>query len=574
MRTEQEVSALLQELENDPGLQTLHSEQEEALAFYNLDYTISHSKDATPIKPGTARAKVENAVNNLITDNPVVTCDKPKENQKSQRQADRSENFGQRFLYHLDRESIEPPIRDLAKDGINFGMFVKFGPIYLPESIPDKPTRGKGQKKVAYELELETWEGQKEDIFPYLVRVVSPLNFFFPSGQGQPEYGAEIGEITVGEIKRLLRSLGTEWSGEGGKDEEKVKWAQFASRGEIAYRVDGEVVHLKANPYPFCPYHIGSAGFGSNDPSGSAANRYKGLLYGSRTSLIGEAEIMTAILAKIKLEAYGKWWMRESDRPKGPIALLGGITEFPDGSAGPQPWPDSKVSEDDYRVLSLLKGQIDSETYSQALAGVFPAIQQPGYGRAIEIGQAKTKFQPLLIQLQKAVGTILRQAVWIHRNIIKEPIFEEGFKPEELLGSPTFHVKLEASDPQENYNRIEQGIKLRAARLITIREFKEKFEQNPDATKALQELMQEEAELSQQALVNQYTAEVYGAKVAEEAMKAKLAASQGVAPQPVPGKGGPLPTMPAQPGSAEEMDLTNRQMNQGGLPISQSPGGV
>ena len=394
----------------------------------------------------------------------------------------------------VDRELPEPLLRSLGRGALLFGLSVAKGPFWN-DKVPDKPSRKKGERLLAYKEALEKWENERRYINPVIMQMVDSRQVMYPIDVFPPPFVIETGKRTVRYIRETYGL-----TLEGKKDGDEVEWVEYWDKGERLFLANGQSVldeDAQLNVGGFLPYKFVYSGLGQpavssmGGQAGGPAALIRGILHPVMQALKQEATMVSALDAIVQLHAYPQYVFEESGVNRiawedGP----GGGVVVPDGYKltlleMPHALPDM------YNRLNMLRKEIEDATFTGVIQGNPPPGVEAGYAIALLVSQARMKFGALIGNLERAKERILGDmgrliealdetvTVWA-----KTPggNLEERIKAEDFKGHHEVYVTLSGVSPEEADRRGMLGLNYRKAGDLSQQTFWERFAMLPDAT--------------------------------------------------------------------------------------------
>ena len=433
-----------------------YSAMTKAKQFYDLDFTIVKPPNVDAVKPPTARTRIDQAVQELITVNPKVRRRRLKETTTAQSHDDQIEKGLQAFLLNAEEYAQTPLLQEASKLQIMRGAAVFAGPFY------DKI------QNLCY-----------FDVYDPLTVLIEPGAF--------PRQGFVHVSLTVAEMEqlsnRVARLKGFDRKTRKSTDEiEFVQWWKYEA-GEDGKLVSGRyaawikddedfVCSPTPSGYPYLPLDMVWSGWGQRHLGSKPEETGISLLHGgAQTLLQAEAEGFTMQQAN----ALSSTWGRYKARAGIPIAKDFAIDTAPnsitfDWPEGLEPIEVEGLPAEAGAHLDRVERRLDETLYSRILQGQ----RQPGVTTAtaysILTGRSRRRFDPPMRHLQAGgarlllkVGQLLQFLTDMPGSEAEEKKFTwRGVDLEAKLyeGDLTVELDLAAEDDEERRLKIAEGVSL------------------------------------------------------------------------------------------------------------------
>jgi hypothetical protein len=465
------------------------------------------------VLPGNAKAIVDRAAAQVVSDQPIVTVRPSSDRVKAQQLANDQERWGAAILQNISLSQPLPPTRDLAKNAI-MGMWCVKGPLFEFEAWPDRPRRGK-MKDTEWKELLGEYHAMQAESFPLRVTSIDPRTVVWD--QSNPmnprwvmeRYTRSAHDVGM-EFPRLKEFKGADWGKKA-----NVTILEYWSRDWRLMLADdvpvtevtlppedseGEETSVGVIPniYHWVPYQLGFGvwGMGGKNPEDPTI----GVLFTIEDEIKEHAK-----MASVKSWSTAHYGM--------PAMLAPDPEQFAQEMQGPAPIITNRDPKNPPRPMEMpappswierwdldLAAEMQNKTFSPAMSGIRQAGMTSGVMSGLHIGEEKQILKPIVSQMNQHFSRILNRAAWISEHLIEEPIsvwFENADQEREIVtlessdwkGRYHFNVNFEPVDPTRDDRRAMLGLNLFAQGAIDPWTLLEEYLRIPDANAVLKKII-------------------------------------------------------------------------------------
>lgn len=436
-------------LRYEDHFRTLYGEMETAKEFYDLKFSFDKPDELTySFIPPTAHTSVDDAANELITENPRVRRRREGHNEAQEHDDDGIEAALQAFLLDVEEYLQSPVLHEAGKLQIGRGGVALVGPLWNMKS-----------ERVWFEA------------YDFLTVLPEP-------GPEPREVFLRL-EMTVAEFEQLAArdARFQEFDRESRKETDKVKFVQWysyepgESNGRYAAWIEGGGEFLKKpgpSGYPYLPVELIPSGWGQATVGVSPEDTYVSLLdTGEQSLLRAEAQMLTMLQS----HAAEKVWERYRVPPGTQIPkdfqlsrVPGSISYIPEVM---QPFESPELSQAVEAHFLRVSGLLERHLVSPILSDQRPAGVTTATQHAMLTGRARRRFRPPVRLLQSGVARLLVKVGLLLR--LATEIFGESFffewRGAKLFNKMyrddyTVEVELLAADEEEQRVRVAEGTAL------------------------------------------------------------------------------------------------------------------
>lgn len=480
-RTAPTVEELKTKLESYKNFyQTLHNNQIDIDAFYELTFDIGIPPRYQKRMPSTARDWIDAGVRNFTLDNPKSRVYPRRGTQEARKQAGLIETF---YDFWLKKDIRE--IKNAAKK-----VLIR-GEGFLRINMDDTYFGNYGGVPISKlsEEEIEEYHDERLHHFPLYLTSPDPINVFAsPAHDGMmPMDIFENFTITASEANALADRNGWGWHTDKKSDTE-IDWIAYHDPWWRCFLLDGEPVfspEVQVNIFGFVPYVHFSSGSGQTSYQGKPEYLYRSLIYGKQDMLKMEARTLSMIDAINARYAWLRYVLRGNPElikkyypngvPTDPDKLL---IEIPDSLeiktlAGENP-PQGLFNE--WGLLQSLAAP------PNVLGAVKPAGVYSGMLQEDLMSSAKSMYKDAFQNIEEALSVSMGMGARIVDRVYNFPVAIKNFaseesktylqiQPSDIKGLYDCEVKLLAEPPEANDVRKALGKALWQGGAISLHRF-------------------------------------------------------------------------------------------------------
>jgi len=397
-----------------------------------------------PTIPTTARAIVDEAVDNVMPADIAITYPPRSVTKTAEEDADAVRRFGRALYFHWGRESSDiNPFRDAAKNLFMHGFAcIKQVPDWtlwpvLPDGkIAELESKGDSGKAELRKLAALIKEIRSQNN-PLMCRSLPPKVVIVDPTVGRKLWLIEQYEASSEEVKNIYAAYEVDFQDRTGGTRHKhrvhevwtapwVDWDGTPQEGNHWILVDEEVRHEGVNPYPWLPYIVKFSGFGRETYNGSPQFKSVGFFTPQVKSLIrAEARRYSQFDAIMSQTAW-------------PVMLLpmevdidafdtdpGAMNSVPESvlEHADKMWMRAPIpSAEALTSIQLLGQGIERGTTQAPIRGA----RVPGTDSAAQYqqynAQAQLRLESVRIALQDMVATAVSRALWFIDNVFQDSV--------------------------------------------------------------------------------------------------------------------------------------------------------
>ncbi len=590
------------------------AEHKKDQTYFDLEYPVPTPTGIDPLIVPTARTMVEELINHLIAEIPILNVFPRNADERAISQAGKLTVWLNGFWHAIDLRAFlrkliwydlvrgchvvrlqydptlwplepEPPVAPADPEG----DFIPGGAIeqqWIEELLDYK------RLKDRYEDKMQDWKDYTEENIPIQVDVLAPENCFWEPTE-KPRKIVLAWERTIADILSEFPTTGEYFSGmDPTRKVQFCEWCDEEVRGVWVESFRGKamaapywIMEPEEHDYGFFPYYIDGPW---KTPADTSDKMYPSTYKSSRSMLQYESTLATQRAHLIRATGYAPLIIKTptamSDAQK-PI-----IDMSPAKANYLMPEEDAKYLEPSGSTATLLGTLMaDAQSYVEQAAGITDILRgQPkgksGYQQAQAAAMARVALTPEEHSVIRVVEQTSRGVFKLIR-VIDSPVTivgpqsdeeaEATIRPKDVLSHGRIEVVLRTVLPMDESAKLANAERMQknkwippweAARMAGVRNPQESHAQAQAADVA------DEPEIKRaQALrfLQEHDPELFALVQQADQQKQQAAQQQQQQGGQTPGQ----PKPPAAPGSAQEQKLVQRQARQGGAAPKKLPGG-
>ena len=426
----------------------LFKEMTAAETFYKGLFEVSVPEKVEPVRPPTARTRLDVAVTELITDSPKVFRRRSHHTERQKALDDQIELALQAFLLDSEEYLQTPTLHEAGRMQFLRGMAVLLGPLV--------------------DLSGDTARVYYEACDPFTVCFepgARPREAFLHCKVTVAEMEQLVDQYKIKNFRRGSRSDITEltlvqwFTRPGASEKQGVKAVWLAEE-------EGFLVPPGKSGFRYLPLEPIYSGWGSRTMGAKPEDVAVSLLHsGVRSLLKNESELFTLLTSAAKNAVWGHYML-----PPGQELPEGFEIEWTPGSITQGvppivPFPHDPLPPETGNQFNLIQSMLDDALFTRMLAGQ----RQPGVSTATGIqiltNRARRRFYPPLRLMQAGISRLLFKVGLLTETLTELGVSTLSWRGFELTnamyqGDYSVEVDLAAEDEEERRIRAAEGVAL------------------------------------------------------------------------------------------------------------------